>query len=109
LDAAKREFYEETGLMLSGHFIALNPVKLKSGKIITAWALNGDIDAATIKSNDFEMEWPPKSGQVQRFPEIDRGEWYNVETAVKKVNPAQRNLIEQLKDYLSDNSIHTGT
>ncbi len=100
LEAAKREFQEETGTMLSGNFIELNPVKLKSGKLIHAWALQSDIDAATITSNEFEMEWPPKSGKIKRFPEVDRGEWFTFETAVKKVNPAQVGLIEQLQKLL---------
>jgi predicted NUDIX family NTP pyrophosphohydrolase len=96
LSAAKREFQEETGVKISGKFIALKPVKQKSGKEILAWAIETDIDPAQIKSNSFEMEWPPKSGRKQSFPEIDRAEWFSIETAREKINPAQAALIEEL-------------
>lgn len=71
-DAAIREFEEETGTRLDGHFTELSPVKLKSGKVVYAWALEKDIDSNSIVSNTFEMEWPPKSGTVKNFPEIDK-------------------------------------
>ena len=73
LDAAKREFNEETGQTITGEFRELNPVKLKCGKIIYAWAVAGDLDHEGITSNLFEMEWPPKSGRMASFPEVDRG------------------------------------
>ncbi|WP_295674086.1 NUDIX domain-containing protein [uncultured Mucilaginibacter sp.] len=94
LTAAKREFYEETGQSVNGDFIPLDPVTLKSGKIVHAWALEGDIDAATIVSNYFEMEWPPKSGKKQSFPEIDRGGWFGANEAKLKINASQAGLIE---------------
>lgn len=94
LTAAKREFYEETGQPVNGDFVPLDPVTLKSGKIVHAWALEGDIDTATIVSNYFEMEWPPKSGKKQSFPEIDRGGWFNIEEAKLKINGGQLGLIE---------------
>ena len=72
-DAAIREFEEETGTQLEGSFTELSPVKLKSGKVVYAWALEKDMDANTIVSNTFEIEWPPKSGRLQSFPEIDKG------------------------------------
>jgi len=94
LTAAKREFKEETGHSIDGHFIPLSPVTLKSGKIVYAWAVEGDIDAQNIHSNLFEMEWPPKSGKKQSFPEIDRGGWFNIEEAKLKINGGQLGLIE---------------
>lgn len=96
LEAAKREFREETGMDLSGDFIELAPVRLKSGKMIYAWALQGNLDASKIVSNSFEMEWPPKSGSKQLFPEIDRAEWFRLEEARKKINPRQAAFIDQL-------------
>ena len=96
LTAAKREFKEETGQVISGNFIPLSPVKQKSGKIIQAWAVEADIDAENIKSNLFEMEWPPRSGKKQEFPEVDRAEWFTADTAKEKINPAQAALIDEL-------------
>ena len=105
LDAAKREFYEETGFKLESEaesdFIELDSVKLKSGKTIFAWALEFDIDATLIKSNEFEMEWPPKSGKQQSFPEVDRAEWFQTEHALKKINPAQADFIVQIISKIS--------
>ncbi len=100
LDAALREFYEETGSEVSGDFIELTPVKLKSGKVIHAFALENDLDTSTIKSNLFPMEWPPKSGRTQEFPEVDRGCWFDLATARKKLNPAQSALIDDLAEKL---------
>ncbi|MDB5089882.1 MAG: hypothetical protein JWR09_3876 [Mucilaginibacter sp.] len=94
--AAKREFEEETGQSIDGNFIPLNPVKLKSGKRIYAWAVEGDINHETIFSNLFEMEWPPKSGKKQSFPEIDRAGWFGVTEAKLKINIAQAAFIEEL-------------
>jgi len=96
LAAAKREFEEETGQSIDGNFIPLNPVKLKSGKKVYAWAVEGDINYETIFSNLFEMEWPPKSGKKQSFPEIDRAEWFEVAEAKLKINIAQAAFIEEL-------------
>ena len=96
LEAAKREFYEETGQYIDGRFMALAPVRLKSGKIIHAWAVEGDIDHYHIKSNLFEMEWPPKSGKTQAFAEVDRAGWFTVEEAKMKINAAQIGLVEEL-------------
>ncbi len=105
LDAAKREFYEEIGFKLESEsesdFIELDSVKLKSGKTIFAWALEFDIDATLIKSNEFEMEWPPKSGKQQSFPEVDRAEWFQTEHALKKINPAQADFIVQIISKIS--------
>lgn len=95
--AAKREFLEETGMAVDGNFILLSPVKLKSGKLIYAWAVEGDIDHETIVSNLFEIEWPPRSGKKASFPEIDRAGWFDVEEAVVKLNTAQAGLVDELK------------
>jgi predicted NUDIX family NTP pyrophosphohydrolase len=96
LDAAKREFAEETGQMVDGKFIRLEPIVQKSGKKVYAWAVEGDIKAESIVSNTFELEWPPKSGKKQSFPEIDRAGWFDIETAKVKINIAQVGLIEEL-------------
>ena len=96
LIAAKREFLEETGQAIDGKFIKLSPVKLKSGKAVLAWAVEGDIDHETIISNMFEIEWPPKSGKKASFPEIDRAAWFEIDEAKVKVNSAQVELVEEL-------------
>lgn len=96
--AAKREFKEETGYEVSGEFTALMPVKQKAGKIVSCWAVEGDFDQNEVKSNTFEIEWPPKSGQRKSFPEIDRAGWFAFEEAQQLINEAQRSfLIETLK------------
>ena len=100
LTAAKREFEEETGMKISGQFIELKPVKQKSGKLVLAWAVEGNIDPAKIKSNEFEMEWPPRSGKMKSFPEIDKAEWFNINDAEKKINPGQLPLIKELESKL---------
>jgi predicted NUDIX family NTP pyrophosphohydrolase len=100
--AAKREFSEETGQAIEGNFIKLSPIKLKSGKTVHAWAVEGDIDQDTIVSNPFEMEWPPRSGKTVSFPEVDRAAWFGVDEACVKVNAAQVGLIEELVGKLSN-------
>ncbi|MET3500208.1 putative NUDIX family NTP pyrophosphohydrolase [Mucilaginibacter rubeus] len=96
LMAAKREFQEETGHEITGDFIALNAIKQKGGKTVLAWAVEGSIDPGNIKSNTFEIEWPPRSGKKQTFDEIDRAEWFDMATAKIKINPAQAALIDEL-------------
>lgn len=99
--AAKREFEEETGQSVrsgaTGEFIALSPITQKSGKIVHAWAVEGDMDTEAIQSNLFSMEWPPKSGKIERFAEIDRGEFFDLQRARKKIKPAQAPLLDELK------------
>jgi predicted NUDIX family NTP pyrophosphohydrolase len=97
LTVAKREFYEETGSELSGSGIELTPAKQPSGKIIKAWAVDGDIDAASIRSNSFSMEWPPKSGRVRSFPEVDRALWCDLPMARKKLLTGQRVWLDELE------------
>lgn len=101
LTAAKREFLEETGFNVEGEFTELKPVKLKSGKTVLAWAIEFDIDVALIKSNDFEIEWPPKSGILKKFPEIDKAEWFQTGEALEKINPAQADFIIQIVSRIS--------
>jgi predicted NUDIX family NTP pyrophosphohydrolase len=101
LVAAKREFEEETGYSCEGNFMALAPVKQKSGKLVYAFAIEMDIDATTITSNIFEMEWPPKSGRMESFPEIDKGDWFETGEAKKRINPSQSDLIDQVIDKLN--------
>ena len=101
LAAARREFEEETGAPVDGDFIALTPVTQKSGKVVHAFALAGDLDASTIKSNTFELEWPPHSGRTREFPEVDRAEWFSLHAAAEKINPAQRALLLELAQRLA--------
>ena len=101
LAAAGREFEEETGFRVSGNFVQLSSVKLKSGKILLAWAVKGDCDASVIKSNTFLMEWPPHSGRQQEFPEVDRAAWFGIGEANKKINQGQAPLLEELERILS--------
>jgi predicted NUDIX family NTP pyrophosphohydrolase len=96
LIAAKREFEEETGQAIDGNFISLGSIKQKSGKIVYAWAVEGDINHETIFSNTCEVEWPPRSGKKLTIPEIDRAAWFEVDQAKRKINPAQAELIDCL-------------
>jgi predicted NUDIX family NTP pyrophosphohydrolase len=105
LDAAKREFFEETGQTVDGKFITLETITQKGGKTVYVWAVEGDINHKTIASTLFELEWPPKSGKKQTFPEIDRAEWFDIKTAKVKTNPAQVGLIESLTQTLSKGKI----
>jgi predicted NUDIX family NTP pyrophosphohydrolase len=102
LGTAKREFREETSFKPTGLFIPLKPVKLKSGKLVHAWAVEGDLDAAAIKSNTFTMEWPPKSGRQFEFPEVDRAEFFDLATARKRINPAQVAFVIEVEKLLFD-------
>lgn len=86
--------------MNTSSFIELSPVKIKSGKIIFAWAVEGDFDTNEIKSNSFEMEWPPKSGQRKQFPEADKAGWFSIDEAKIKVNEAQVAILEELADKI---------
>jgi predicted NUDIX family NTP pyrophosphohydrolase len=96
LTVAKREFYEETGSEVTGPCVALTPAKQPSGKVITAWAVEGDIDPTAIRSNTFSMEWPPRSGRAQTFPEVDRAQWYDFAAARKKLLSGQLVLLDEL-------------
>jgi predicted NUDIX family NTP pyrophosphohydrolase len=101
LAAAKREFEEETGCRPEGNFILLSSVTQKSGKIVHAWAVEGDCDPRTIKSNAFTLEWPPKSGRMREFPEVDKAGWFTVDEAKEKINHAQAAFLEELMNRLA--------
>lgn len=96
LTAARREFEEETGIAPAGELIQLTDIKQSSGKIVKAWALEGDCDASALRSNTFSMEWPPKSGRTAEFPEIDRGEWFPIEAARAKLLKGQVRFLDEL-------------
>jgi predicted NUDIX family NTP pyrophosphohydrolase len=98
--AAKREFQEETSISADGDFVPLGELKQPSGKIITAWALQSDVDTSLVKSNLFSMEWPPKSGKTQEFPEVDRAAWVSVSTARTKILKGQVGFIDRLMQKL---------
>jgi len=100
LAGAKREFEEEVGFAPQGNFIELTPIKQKGGKTVRAWAFEGDCEPDKIKSNTFTMEWPPRSGRIASFPEVDRAAFYNLTQAKEKVNPAQAPLLEELATKL---------
>jgi predicted NUDIX family NTP pyrophosphohydrolase len=98
---ALREFEEETGTALSPAELAdLGAVKLKSGKQVAAWAVEGDLDSDAITSNTFELEWPPRSGRMQTVPEVDRAGWFGLEEAREKLNPAQGAFLDRLRELL---------
>jgi len=96
LQAAIREFREETGHKVEGDFIALTPIKQPSRKIVHAWAVEGKVDADDIRSNTFEIEWPPKSKKLQEFPEIDRASWFTLAEAMSKLTSGQVGFLKQL-------------
>jgi predicted NUDIX family NTP pyrophosphohydrolase len=96
LQAAQREFLEETGVAITGPFRDLAPVRLPSGKIVRAWAVEGDFDPSALRSNHFSLEWPPKSGMTQSFPEVDRGAWFSLADARTKLSAGQRPLLGEL-------------
>jgi predicted NUDIX family NTP pyrophosphohydrolase len=98
--AARREFFEETGVAVDGELHALKPLRQLGGKIVHAWALEADVDPATIVSNEFEIEWPPRSGRLQSFPEIDRGAWFALPEATQKIVRGQVPLLEELAQIL---------
>jgi predicted NUDIX family NTP pyrophosphohydrolase len=98
LAAARREFLEETGFELKGAPHALTPRRQASGKIIHAWAVEGELDASQLRSNTFTMEWPKGSGKVREFPEVDRGEWFALAEAKRRLQPGQVPFLEELEE-----------
>lgn len=101
LDAAKREFEEETGIIIKGEFIRLTPVTQKGGKKIFCYGCRGNLNEKDIKSNTFEMEWPPRSGRMKSFPEIDRGEWFGIIEARTRINESQVSFINELTELIN--------
>lgn len=101
LAAAKREFEEEIGFPApAGEYIELGEIKRKDGKYIRAWAVEGDIDVSKVKSNTFDIEWPPQSGKIQEFPEVDRAAWVDINNATAKMHTGQGIFIKRLADKL---------
>jgi predicted NUDIX family NTP pyrophosphohydrolase len=100
LAAARREFEEETGMRPVGPFVALGSFRQSGAKIISVWAMEGDFDPATLKSNNFTMQWPPRSGRMQSFPEVDRAEWFSRQEAERKILPGQRAVLAVLFERL---------
>lgn len=100
LEAAQREFAEETGLTLSGDFVPLGEVRQPGGKVVTAWAREGDFNPSNLHSNTFSMPWPPGSGKSQEFPEIDRAEWFPLIVARRKILKGQAEFLDRLTQYL---------
>jgi predicted NUDIX family NTP pyrophosphohydrolase len=103
LEAARREFREETGVVVDGHFIELRTARLKSGKQINAWALEKDI-AEEIQSNTFLLEWPPRSGKKIEVPEVDKAKWCTYNEAKEKINPAQLVFLDRLVEMMASNN-----
>jgi predicted NUDIX family NTP pyrophosphohydrolase len=99
-DAARREFMEETGVALTGPLELLGEIRQRGGKRVLAFAVEGDVDVQTIKSNTFEIEWPPKGGTMQTFPEIDRAEWFDLPIACVKILESQRPLLDRLAELV---------
>jgi len=100
LKAAQREFQEETGLSIQGNFIELGEVRQPSGKRVMVWALENDQDVENIRSNTFQLEWPPKSGKMQEFPEVDRGGWFSLPEARQKILKGQISFLDKLEEKI---------
>jgi predicted NUDIX family NTP pyrophosphohydrolase len=98
--AAIREMKEETGYVAKGPFVPLSPIKQKAGKLVTAWAAEGDMDTENIKSNTFKLQWPPNSGIWTTIPEVDKAAWFSPDVAKEMINPAQIPFIDELLGYL---------
>jgi predicted NUDIX family NTP pyrophosphohydrolase len=101
LMTAQREFEEETGVEPTGPFIPLTPIKQRGGKIVHAWAFEGNCDPQAVNSNTFTMEWPPKSGRQMEFPEIDRAEFFDLAVAKRKIKAGQEALIDEMERTLT--------
>ena len=103
-ETAIRELKEETGIIASGEFLELEPIRQKAGKTVYCWALEHDADVTNISGNHFEMEWPPRSGKLKSFPEVDKADWFDIPAARKKILAGQLPLLEELETKLKKNS-----
>lgn len=101
LACARREFQEETGFAPTGPYTPLPPLKQAGGKMVHAWAVQGDCDPAMLRSNSFTMEWPPRSGRRREFVELDRAAWYSLDEARRRILPSQAPLLDALERLLS--------
>jgi predicted NUDIX family NTP pyrophosphohydrolase len=101
LAAAQREFHEETGFVATGPFVELGSIRQVSGKIVIAWAFEGDCDPALLVSNTCEVEWPPRSGRHLEIPEVDRGRWLSIKKAHRRIRKEQRPLLDALCEYFA--------
>ena len=108
LESAKREFTEETGLSVDGDFLALGEFRQPGGKIVSAWLIEADCDAGAVKSNLFSIEWPPRSGRMAEFPEIDRAAWFSSQEAMVKIVAGQKPIIERALETLSVSKFQEG-
>lgn len=106
LAAARRELEEETGLRPEGPFTPLGPVKQKGGKLVLAWICEGDCDRAALRSNTFTMEWPPRSGRMAEFPEVDGADFFGLDAARKKINAGQIPLLDELQKIFERRQAH---
>lgn len=104
LEVARREIREETGCEPDGPFRPLTPVRQRGGKIVHAWAVQGDCDPSELRSNTFTMEWPPRSGRRQEFPEVDRAAWFTLDEARAKINEGQRPLLDEVRALLEQDA-----
>ncbi|MDR3023884.1 NUDIX domain-containing protein [Chryseobacterium sp.] len=102
LNRALTEFKEETGKTAEGNFIELSPIKQKGGKMVYAWALEGEIDTSDLYSNTFSLEWPPNSGKIIEIPEVDQWEWFSSEEAQQRINIAQKDFITELENIVKN-------
>jgi predicted NUDIX family NTP pyrophosphohydrolase len=100
LDAARREFHEETGFRVDGPFVPLAPLRQRGGKTVHAWAVEGDADPSQLASGTFRLEWPPRSGRYADFPEVDRAAWFVVSEARRRILPGQAGFLDELEGLL---------
>lgn len=100
LAAARREFAEETGLSIEGPATRLTPLRQPGGKLVHAWAIEADLDASSIRSNAFPLEWPPRSGRIRSFPEVDRAGWFDLPDARRKIHKGQTGFLDDLEERL---------